>query len=466
MKEVEFYWEAVSNFANIIEIAIEGYFFCRFVRPFLKKQYVAEWTGVVYFAAMFFLWLLPWEVKHSDLCGMAIAFVAMYLLEKRNLAQKIFLSVTGSLFFWIGSGFVLITWNACFVFFMMNKYMQERKWLQFFCYVAVNILYCVLQGILLHFIVKLMHHIYVRKDEKVSGKELGLLLLPLFSVLVGRFILSFAVEVYLMDTGEYIWNVHKEFEWLKIAYQVISFSSVLLTVVIYQKIRNGKQREKEDAILIEQERRLEGHIREVERLYGDLRGLRHDMGNHVTVLESLFLNHEEEELKQYFRKLKEEFLLVGGGFCGCGEGSGNPVTDIILIEKERQAQAAEIAFESSFHYPLNAGLNAFDVSVILNNALANALEAAKTSQMPYVKIRSWRRRKVFMIEVENSFSGTIRFDGEDGLPRSTKKEGGQHGLGMANIRRVAQKYCGDVDIMQEGESVHLNVMLILGEAER
>ncbi len=465
MKEIEFYWEAVSNFTNIIEITIEGYFFFRFVRPFIKKRYVAEWTGITYFATMFFLWLLPWEIRHSDLYGMTMAFVAMYLLEKRNLAQKIFLSVTGSLLFWIESGFALIPWNACSVFVLMTKYMQRRKWLQFFCYVAMNILYCVLQGILLHFMVKLMHHIYVRKEEKVSGKELGLLLLPLFSVLVGRFILSFVVEVYLVDTGQYIWNVHKKFEWLKIAYQIISFSSVLLIIVIYQKIRNGKQREKEDAVLAEQERRLEGHIREVERLYGDLRGLRHDMGNHITVLESLFLNHEEEELKQYFTKLKEEFSLVRGSFGGCGEGSGNPVTDIILTEKKRQAQAAEIAFESSFRYP-NAGLNAFDVSIILNNALANALEAAETSKMPYVKVRSWRRRKVFMIEVENSFSGTIRFDGEDGLPESTKQDGGSHGFGLANIRRVAQKYCGDVDIMQEGEVVHLNVMLILGEVKR
>ena len=71
-----------------------------------------------------------------------------------------------------------------------------------------------------------------------------------------------------------------------------------------------------------------------------------------------------------------------------------------------------------------------------------------------------------MIKVENSFSGTIRFDGEDGLPESTKQDGGSHGFGLANIRRVAQKYCGDVDIMQEGEVVHLNVMLILGEVKR
>ena len=114
-------------------------------------------------------------------------------------------------------------------------------------------------------------------------------------MLVGRFILAFVVDVYLRDTGQYIWNVHGEYEWLKIIYQVVSFSAVLLTLVVYQKIREAKQREKEDAVLLEQQRRIEIHIREVEGLYREVKGLRHDMGNHVVVLENLFLNHEGEE---------------------------------------------------------------------------------------------------------------------------------------------------------------------------
>lgn len=454
------------NLSNIAEIIIEGYFFCRFVRPFVRKRHVAKWTGLAYFLMMLFLWLVPWEVRYSDLCGMAGAFVVMYLLERRNLEQKIFLSVTGSLLFWIESGFALIPRNIYFILVLMTKYFNEKEWLQFFCYLLFEVLYCVLQGILLHFMVRLIHRIYIRKEENVTKKELGLLLLPLFSVLVGRFILAFVVDVYLRDTGQYIWNVHGEYEWLKIIYQVVSFSAVLLTLVVYQKIREAKQREKEDAVLLEQQRRIEIHIREVEGLYREVKGLRHDMGNHVVVLENLFLNHEGEELKQYFKKLKEELLMAQDSLGGYGGGSKNPVTDIVLAEKKRQAKEEGIAFESGFHYPQDAGLNAFDISVILNNSLANALEAARTCDIPYVKIRSWRRRKAFMIEVENNFSGTLKTTGDGELPQSTKQDEEQHGFGLANIRRVAQKYYGDVDIVQEGERVRLNVMLMLRTEEK
>ncbi len=45
MKEIEFYWEAVSNFTNIIEITIEGYFFFPFCPPFYKKAICSRMDG-------------------------------------------------------------------------------------------------------------------------------------------------------------------------------------------------------------------------------------------------------------------------------------------------------------------------------------------------------------------------------------------------------------------------------------
>ena len=71
-----------------------------------------------------------------------------------------------------------------------------------------------------------------------------------------------------------------------------------------------------------------------------------------------------------------------------------------------------------------------------------------------------------MIEVENNFSGTLMTTGDGELPQSTKQDEEQHGFGLANIRRVAQKYYGDVDIVQEGERVRLNVMLMLRAEEK
>ena len=182
------------------------------------------------------------------------------------------------------------------------------------------------------------------------------MLLPLFSVLVGRFILAFVVDVYLRDTGQYIWNVHGEYEWLKIIYQVVSFSAVLLTLVVYQKIREAKQREKEDAVLL---------IPPPHGLKTDFPAPPHGCPYHAAIL-----------------SLRDKALPLRGYVFQSSSAAPKGLHLIVLAEKKRQAKEEGIAFESGFHYPQDAGLNAFDISVILNNSLANALEAARTCDIP------------------------------------------------------------------------------------
>ena len=48
-----------------------------------------------------------------------------------------------------------------------------------------------------------------------------------------------------------------------------------------------------------------------------------------------------------------------------------------------------------------------------------------------------------------------------GLPETTKKDKGSHGFGLANIRRVAQSYFGDIDISQDENSFTLTIMLMI-----
>ena len=64
------------------------------------------------------------------------------------------------------------------------------------------------------------------------------------------------------------------------------------------------------------------------------------------------------------------------------------------------------------------------------------------------------------IEVKNSVKGVRAVDEESGLPMTTKAGGG-HGFGLTNIRKVAQKYYGDVDVTQDGNEFALCVLLMI-----
>ena len=137
--------------------------------------------------------------------------------------------------------------------------------------------------------------------------------------------------------------------------------------------------------------------------------------------------------------------------------TGNPVTDMILLEKKKEAGMRGIRFECDFRYPENTKLDAFDVSVILYNALNNCMESVN-GEKPYIRIQSFRKNSIFMLIISNSFEGRLLTNPADGLPYTTKKGGG-HGIGLKNMLRVAKKYMGDLSFEQNGNEVIVGIML-------
>ena len=66
-----------------------------------------------------------------------------------------------------------------------------------------------------------------------------------------------------------------------------------------------------------------------------------------------------------------------------------------------------------------------------------------------------------MIEITNSLKGRVVIEEESGLPLTTKDNREEHGYGLVNIRKVAQKYFGDIAIEQGDGMFVLHVMLML-----
>ena len=96
-------------------------------------------------------------------------------------------------------------------------------------------------------------------------------------------------------------------------------------------------------------------------------------------------------------------------------------------------------------------------------ARETAAESEKENRKTYIWGRSYRRNNAYMIEVRNSFPGTVQWDAPNGLPVTSKgkKDSQSHGYGLANIRRVAGKYSGDIAVdIREGEFC-LNIMLMM-----
>jgi len=175
-------------------------------------------------------------------------------------------------------------------------------------------------------------------------------------------------------------------------------------------------------------------------------------------IEFLFRNMEDE-IKERNRKRAEIWALKSFRDRSIGKmeetvsrldftyQTGNPITDIIIHQKGQEAWKKQIPFEVDFAYPCKLPIDVYDIAVILNNALENAIEACDRAEgEKQIRLRSFVRGCLFFIEVENDFAGNIVMEKESGLPVSSKGNGKLHGIGISNIQRCARKYMGDIDI--------------------
>lgn len=453
MNNMETYWEIANRTIAIINIFIEGWLVYRFVKPFMKKK--TYYVGLSYSTVMLVFYCVPQEITYPYLSGILVAYTMMCLLERRNIKQKIFLATSIYLIRWVVYGVALILRNIMFDLFINTSYMYKEPVKQLIAYIIVELIYYGVAITIMCLVIKLIHKVYINKKEDISGKELLLLFATLLMVMMGYFTFNFFSNVYVEDTGNYVWTLHPEYLLLRVIYQIVSFAAIFIEIVIYQKIKE-KQREENMNILIEEQlENTKQRISEVEKLYGDIRALKHDMGNHISVLENLFINNKVDEFEKYLTTLKATYYESAGGI-----KTGNPITDVILTQKQNEAEEKEIDFECKFIFPSDTNINAFDVSVILNNAIENAFEGVKECKNPYVFITAYRKKNVYMLEVKNCINKRVEIDDETGLPETTKIDKSSHGFGLANIRKVAQKYYGDIDISQNDNQFILTVMLM------
>lgn len=210
---------------------------------------------------------------------------------------------------------------------------------------------------------------------------------------------------------------------------------------------------------------LSAEIDDLNSIYSDLRSLRHDMNNHIENLSALFLNRASaSDIENYLERMRDTADRLSLSY-----STGNPVCDIILHRKKTAAGTENIRFECDFAFPKSDTLDAYDVGVILDNALDNALAAASCTQLHedhrLITVRSYQRGHLYFIEAENSFCGRIIIDPKTQLPQTQKQDRANHGLGLAAIRRICEKYHGtvqaDISCSDDENIFTLTVMLRL-----
>lgn len=453
MSLVEKCWMVTSKISVIALLMITGIYFGKFVCPYIKKKKGAVAVSIVYITIMLVLYMIPPQIDNFSayLIGVIAAFLAMYVEDRKNIYQKIFLAITFFSIRWLTVAMAARLDDLVTKALVFRNMSAEKVWLQYGLYVGTRVLDIVLCIAFIAVAIGLINKAYIYKKDEMSVKEMVMLIIPSLVGVTGYGILQYYLMIYERDTGKNLIDTYGFYGALSFLHYLISIVAILVVIVMFQNWKEMQEEQRGQELVLNQISDMKKHIGEVEKLYRDIRSMRHDMGNHIQTLEHLVAHNNMDDATEYLEHLKNEWDKVSPEI-----KTGSPVIDVILMEKLRQAKERQIRFLSDFHYPHNTKLNAFDLSVIMNNALNNCMENVSGDD-PYISISSFRKNSIFMITIKNSFGGQLNF-GDSDLPETTKS-GREHGMGLNNIRRVARMYMGDISLEQGNEEVILSIMM-------
>ncbi len=180
-----------------------------------------------------------------------------------------------------------------------------------------------------------------------------------------------------------------------------------------------------------------------------VRGLYHDMKNHLLLLERQDSQEAREMAADLRRQIAdyEDYIRTGNDFL-----------DIIIRDKARRAKENQVDFSAEVHFEQGGFLELKDISTIFGNALDNALEASVRlpPQQRLVTVKAECVRGMLSVVVENNCLP----GGEDG-EKTSKEDKFLHGFGIRNIRQAVEKYDGQCLVRRGKDCFQLKILLPL-----
>nr|WP_304709838.1 sensor histidine kinase [uncultured Acetatifactor sp.] len=291
-----------------------------------------------------------------------------------------------------------------------------------------------------------------------------LLLTPVTGILFVNITLRFL----LIADGTSIFQLYKQVPAAVCIVPLLSFlfyAGTLAAIALCQKTvllqeERGKHFAEQQQLAAIQERLVQ-----MEQIHDGIRRMKHEMRGHMANIKGLAEKGCYEDMERYIARMDENMQVFEFTV-----STGNAVTDVIVNDRQRAAARLGIDFSADFICPPPEGYDVYDIGIILNNLLQNALEACQKTEagQRYISLSGRKKNRFYLIEVRNSFDGNVTFHPRTGLPVSSKEarpETGSamsavlHGIGLSNVKREAEKYRGNVDIKTEGHEFQVTVLL-------
>ena len=181
---------------------------------------------------------------------------------------------------------------------------------------------------------------------------------------------------------------------------------------------------------------IETHYQEVENMYRQMRGWRHDYRNHIQTMKVLASSGDLEGIRSYLDRLDTDL-----GTVDLAVKTGNAMADAILNSKISLAKSRDIPVQVDAHIPVKLKMSELDLCCVIGNLFDNAIEASLALPPEERLIRVYMDMKGTQLYLSfTNFTAGGKREKQGGRFLTTKGEG--HGFGLVRIDAIVERLEG------------------------
>ena len=198
---------------------------------------------------------------------------------------------------------------------------------------------------------------------------------------------------------------------------------------------------------------IETHYVEVDNMYRQIRGWRHDYRNHIQTMKVYAANGDMEAIKRYLEELDTDLTTVDTVI-----KTGNAMTDAILNSKISLAKSKGIRVLADAHIPVKLSISELELCCIIGNLFDNAMEASLQLPEEERLIRVYMDMKNTQLYISfTNFTAGKKLKKMDGRFLSSKGE--NHGFGLVRMDTIVERLGGYLSRNSEDGAFTTEILL-------
>lgn len=221
------------------------------------------------------------------------------------------------------------------------------------------------------------------------------------------------------------------------------FVLIIICISLYNKFLSIIEENTNYRFKLELDKMEQEYSAKLDDKLNQLHSLRHDMKNHLIVIDGYASQHNDRKIHEYIHNISEDLSLTNT------VDSGSHIVSALIAEKEDKAKSQNIRCEINISTP-GINIDDFSITTIIGNLFDNAIKAASECEHGWIRFSITQTGSYMNIVVENSYSGNIIEN--NGEFTSTKNDKVlPHGIGIKNVRKVVSNLNGQIDFSYSSE---------------